>query len=171
MLVFNCAFNRHFRRPLLPQACGPTAQTAPTSTPCADPTIRASWLPETTLGRSTSSHTPAHSSGWDAAHGDVKQDIRLSIEKLCCFCFFPGSQPCLRWPQQSRDQCNLPVWWQLPGVDRWEGHERDAVEDSLSEHRNGYCPASRCCCCGCGWSKVNQTALNWTKPNWNELRC
>lgn len=44
----------------------------------------------------------------------------------------PGSQPSLQRPQQPCNQCDLPVWRQPPGVDRWEGHERDAVEDSLS---------------------------------------
>lgn len=46
-----------------PQACGPTGQTALTSTLSAGITIRASWLLETTLGRSIYSHTPVHSSG------------------------------------------------------------------------------------------------------------
>lgn len=46
-----------------PQACGPTGQTALTSTLSAGLTIRASWLLEMTLGRSIYSHTPVHSSG------------------------------------------------------------------------------------------------------------
>lgn len=54
--------------------------------------------------------------------------------------FFPGSQPCLPRPQQPRDQRELPVRRQLPGVDRREGHECDAVADSLREEdRNRYC--------------------------------
>lgn len=68
--------------------------------------------------RSSSCQTLIHSS-W-------KGKIRYVL-------FYSGSQPCLRRPQQSRDQCDLPVWRWLPGVNWREGHERDAVEDSLRE--------------------------------------
>lgn len=62
-----CVFLCWFHRPLLspPQACGPMGQTALTSTLSAGVTIRVSWSLATTLGRSTSLHTPVHSSGWD----------------------------------------------------------------------------------------------------------
>lgn len=58
--------------------------------------------------------------------------FKLLTKVIICI-DFPGSQPCLRRPQQPRDQRHLPARRQLPGVDRREGHERDAVEDSLRQ--------------------------------------
>lgn len=85
----------------------------------------------------------------------IQKEIQLSnkhkrMPKLVICFFFPGSQPCLPRPQQSCDQPELPLWRQLPGVDRREGHECDAVADSLSEEDiNKYCQFL--------------TELNWTE--------
>lgn len=49
----------------------------------------------------------------------------------------PGSEPSLQRPQQSCDQRELPAGRQLPGVGRGEGHERDAVEDSVRRAGTG----------------------------------
>lgn len=68
----------------------------------------------------------------------------------------PGSKPSLQRPQQSCDQRELPVRRRLPGVDRGEGHERDAVEDSVRNRETdavGF------------W-------LRWIrKPRWRKPRC
>lgn len=88
-----------------------------------------------TSGRSISSRTLVPSSGYVATHKThalVAFETLLRVSHLSKFVFdAPGSEPSLQRPQQSRDQRELPVRRQLPGVDRGEGHERDAVEDSV----------------------------------------
>lgn len=88
-----------------------------------------------TSGRSISSRTLVPSSGYAATHKThtlVAFETLLRVSNLSKFVFnTPGSEPSLQRPQQSRDQREFPVRRQLPGHDRGEGHERDAVEDSV----------------------------------------
>lgn len=63
----------------------------------------------------------------------------------CCLphASFPGSEPRVRWPQQSRDQRCLPARKQSPDLHRWERHQHPAVGGRLgnSIHPTSLIPA------------------------------
>lgn len=65
----------------------------------------------------------------------------------CCLphASFPGSEPRVRWPQQSRDQRCLPARQQSPDLHRWERHQHPAVGGRLgnSIHPTSLIPHSR----------------------------
>lgn len=91
--------------------------------------------------------------------------FQLLTKVIVCI-VFPGSQPCLRRPQQPRDKRHLPARWQLPGVDRREGHECDAVEDSLRQKQI----LSVLTDVGRPETQLNWTELNCTKLNRTKLK-
>lgn len=71
-----------------PQACGPTVQTAPTSTPSAGVTTEASWSLEMTSGRCICSHTRVPSSGYDTTNKTHTLPTRFCSCSLDFFKFY-----------------------------------------------------------------------------------